>query len=202
MTVAIDPRRSERRLYAPGAKPELVDVPDLSFLMIDGAGDPNTAAEYANAIEAMYGVAFAMRFALKRGAGIDHPVMPLEGLWWVEGDVPFLDAPRDLWRWTMMIRQAEDATPDLLAAGVAKARERHPNPALTLLRLGRFTEGKAAQVMHTGPYSDERPTIEALHAFIADQGLTPRGRHHEIYLGDPRKTAPERLRTVIRQPAA
>lgn len=200
MTVVVDPRKSERVLYTPGALPVIVDVPDLLFLMIDGEGAPDVSEGYRRAVEALYGVAFTIRFALKREADVDHPVMPLEGLWWVEGDVPFLDADRGLWRWTMMIRQAEQATPEFLANAVAKARKKYANPALDLLRLETFWEGTAAQVMHTGPYSEERPTIERLWAFIAEHGLTAHGLHHEIYLGDPRKTAPERLRTVIRQP--
>lgn len=200
MTVVVDPRQSERVLYTPGATPVLVDVPDLHFLMIDGEGAPDVSGGYQQAIEALYGVAFAIRFALKREADIDHPVMPLEGLWWVDGDVPFLDADRGVWRWTMMIRQADEASPEFLANAVAQTSKKHPNPALGLLRLETYWGGRAAQVMHTGPYSEERPTIERLHAFIAQQGLIAHGLHHEIYLGDPRKTAPERLRTVIRQP--
>lgn len=199
MTIVLDPRKSERILYAPGALPVIVDVPDLRFVMIDGAGAPDVSEGYQQAVQALYGVSFAMRFALKREADIDHPVMPLEGLWWVDGDVPFLDADRSQWRWTMMIRQAEQATPEFLASAIAKASKKYANPALDLLRLESFSEGTAAQVMHTGPYSEERPTIERLWAFIVEQGLTPHGLHHEIYLGDPRKTAPERLRTVLRQ---
>jgi hypothetical protein len=202
MTLVVDPRKSERVLYAPGALPVIVHVPDLHFLMIDGEGAPDVSSDYQQAVEALYGVAFAMRFALKREADIDHPVMPLEGLWWVDGDVPFLDADRGLWRWTMMIRQAEQTSPEFLENAVAKAGKKYANPALDLLRLETYSEGTAAQVMHTGPYSEERPTIERLWAFIAEQGFTAHGLHHEIYLGDPRKTAPERLRTVIRQPVS
>jgi hypothetical protein len=172
MAVVVDPRKSERVLYAPGALPVLVDVPDLHFLMIDGEGAPDVSKGYQQAVEALYGVAFAMRFALKREADLDHPVMPLEGLWWVDGGVPFLDADRSLWRWTMMIRQADQVSPEFLTNAIAKASKRYANPALSLLRLETYSEGPAAQVLHTGPYSEERPTIERLRAFISEQGLS------------------------------
>jgi hypothetical protein len=200
MSIVIDPRKTEKFLSAPGGKPSLVDVPAFTFLMIDGTGDPTDSQTFADATQALFSVAYPVRFALKYGAGIDHPVMPLEGLWWIEDDVPFTEASRDLWRWTLMIRQAEEVTPEILIDGITKARAKHPDAAVHLLRLERFEEGRAAQIMHTGPYSKEGPTIEKLHAFVADQGLTLHGRHHEIYLGDPRRTAPERLRTILRHP--
>lgn len=202
MSVAHDPRKTEKHLYAPGPRPSLVEVHELPFFMVDGSGDPNGSEAYAGAVEALFSVAYAVRFALKREAGVDHPVMPLEGLWWMEGDVPFDGAKRDLWRWTLMIRQADEATAEHLAGGIATTRAKRAMPALGALRLETFHEGPAAQILHVGPYSEERATIDRLHAFIATEGLTPRGRHHEIYLNDPRRTAPERLRTIIRHPVS
>ena len=177
-------------------------MPELAFLMIDGEGDPATSPRYTDAVETLYAVAYAARFDLKRGAGVDAKVMPLEGIWWSDapGDVW---ASREAWRWTMMIAQPDALTDDVLQRALTKAGQKRSAASLDRLRLERFAEGRAAQVLHLGPYGEaERPTIERLHAFIAEQGLVARGRHHEIYLSDARRTAPERLRTIIRQPVS
>jgi hypothetical protein len=188
--------------YRASAQPMLVEVPELAFLMIDGEGDPASSARYTDAVEALYAVAYAARFDLKRTAGVDAKVRPLEGIWWTDapGDVW---ASRDEWRWTMMIAVPDALTPAVLDRARAKATQRRPPDSIDRLRLERFAEGMAAQVLHVGPYGEaERPAVEQLHAFIAEQGLAERGRHHEIYLGDARRTAPERLRTIIRQPVS
>ena len=192
-------------LYAPSAKhPSIVEVPDLAFLMLDGRGDPATSEAYVEALEALYGVAYTLKFTLKKAdPERDFKVAPLEGLWWGDEEKPSLASlqdDRDAWNWTMMIAVPDAVTAaELDAAAVAAARKR-PGPAAGRIRLERFAEGLAAQIMHVGPYADEAPTIEGLHAFAAAQGYELRGRHHEIYLGDPRRTAPERLKTVIRHP--
>lgn len=143
-----------------------------------------------------------MKFAVKRQpSGIDFGVMPLEGLWWASDMKTFTD-DKSAWRWTAMIMQPEPATADIVEEARHQAMAKKSLPALELLRFERFTEGAAAQVMYVGAYRDEAPTIEALHAFIAEQGCVAVGKHHEIYLGDPRRSAPEKLRTVIRQPVA
>jgi hypothetical protein len=185
---------------AKAAKPEIVDVPETGFLMIDGEGDPAGAA-YAEAVEALYSVAYGLRFHLKR-EGTDFKVMPLEGRWATEaaGDVW---ASRDRWQWTMMIAEPDAVTAALVESIRESASKRRPNPSLPRVRLERFAEGKSAQVLHVGPYGEaERPSVEALHRFIAESGLVERGRHHEIYLNDPRRTDPERLRTILRHPVA
>jgi hypothetical protein len=201
-TLKLDLKRELRELYSPGREPALVDVPELSFLMIDGRGDPNTSAEFAQAIQALYGVAYGAKFAHKHSGGTDFTVMPLEGLFWEPDMADVLTIDKSSWYWTIMIAQPDEVTPELIAEAREKAARKHASEALERLRLGRFHEGPAAQVMYVGPYSDEGPAIERLHAFIAEQGLERSGRHHEIYLGDPRRTAPERLRTIIRQPVA
>jgi hypothetical protein len=166
--------------------------------MIDGRGDPNASVHYRQAIQALYGVSYALKFALKRRGGPAYRVGQLEGLWWVEhatlhdgGQVPL---------WTAMIGQPDEATPQLVAQAARDLAEKKPLPAARALRLERYREGLCAQVLHVGPYADEGPTIERLHAFIAEQGHRERGKHHEIYLGDPRRAAPERPKTIIRQP--
>ncbi len=199
----IDLKRELRELYLPGRTPSLVDVPEMGFLMIDGQGDPNTAAAYRQAIEALYAVAYTVKFALKgMPGGIDFGVMPLEGLWWTDEASGFESADRSAWKWTAMIMQPDAVTPEIVVQARRQAAAKRSLPALDLLRHERFAEGVAAQVMYVGPYKDEGPVIRALHAYIAEQGYTLVGKHHEIYLGDPRRSAPEKLRTVIRQPIA
>jgi hypothetical protein len=203
----VDLRRELRELYTGGPVPALVDVPELGCLMIDGHGDPNTAPEYAEAVQALYAVAYTIRFALKRrsaedGGAIDAPVMPLEGLWWVPDMRTFTTDDKSAWDWTMLVVQTEHVTAELASAARETATRKKGLPAIERVRLERFTEGRAAQVLHRGPYSAEGPTIAGLHRFVAEQGLVLAGKHHEIYLGDPRRTAPEKLRTIIRQPVA
>jgi hypothetical protein len=198
----IDYKKELKQLYAPSAKePALVDVPPLHFLMIDGQGDPNTSREYVAAVEALYALAYALKFMVKRGpTDVDFVVMPLEGLWWGEG-IDWYDASQKKNRqWTAMIMQPEQVTAELFERALAETRKKKPALPLDRVRFERYDEGLAAQIMYFGPYADEGPTIAQLHGFIAQQGHTLRGKHHEIYLGDPRKTAPEKLRTVIRQP--
>lgn len=196
----LDLTREHRDLYRPRATPAVVDVPEFRFLMVDGEGDPNTAAQYRDALSALYSVAYTARFALKKAGIIDYRVMPLEGLWRVAEGVDFVTAPKADWRWTMMIRQPPEVTDDVVAAARVTAATKAPPAALKRLRLETFHEGRAAQVMHRGPYAEEAPVIAALHAFIAAQGLRLRGDHHEIYLSDPNRSAPANMRTILRQP--
>jgi hypothetical protein len=192
-------------LYRPSAKhPVIVEVPDLAFLQVDGRGDPETAETYHQALEALYSVAYTLKFTLKKAdPERDFKVAPLEGLWWAEEAAPTmadLQRDRDAWNWTMMIAVPDAVTPEEVTAARETAARKKDLPAAPLLRLERLEEGLAAQIMHLGPYSEEAPTIERLHAFAAAEGYELRGRHHEIYLGDPLRTAPERLKTVLRHP--
>ncbi len=178
-----------------------VDVPKLQFLMIDGTGDPNKAQSYKDALDALYSVAYTAKFMLKLGPRkIDFRVMPLEGLWWSDDMNDFRKARKDRWKWTAMIAMPDVVTKADIRAAMAKAAEKKELPALKLLRLEPFREGKAMQTLYLGPYADEGPTIAALHKAIADAGHKLRGKHHEIYMSDPRRTAPAKLKTIIRQP--
>lgn len=198
----IDLKKQLKQFYGPaGTAFTLVDVPALNFLQIDGQGNPNTAPAYREAVEALYGLAYYLKFSLKKSpAGSDFTVMPLEGLWWADDMSQFTSLSKDSWKWTMMILQPEAITPAMFASAVAEVSKKKQLPALPLVRFEPYQEGLAGQVLYTGAYADEGPTIARLHDFIHQQGYQLRGKHHEIYLSDPRKTAPEKLKTIIRQP--
>ena len=191
-------------LKAPRSGIRLLDVPPHRFVMIDGAGPPEPAAFEAR-MPGLYGVAYGLRFASK-ARGVDGKVGPLEGLWWTTDGVTDLgaifggDGGRETWRWTLMIALPPEATPDEIEEQLATGRGKlHPTLSPGL-RTEVFSEGTCAQLMHIGPYAEERATIERLHDGIRAAGLRPVGRHHELYLGDPRRSAPERLKTILRQP--
>ncbi len=177
-----------------------VDLPPLRYLMIDGKGDPNTSVEYAHAVEALFTVSFTAKFAVKKGAeGTDYAVMPLEGLWWAEDLSAFVAGDKQNWNWTMMILQPSLATDAVINDAIAQVARKKKLPALAKLRLEEFSEGRCAQILHVGPFSEEGPTIVRLHEFIkARSGLT--GKHHEIYLSDIRRADSKRWKTILRQP--
>ncbi len=181
-------------------KPALIEVPSLPYLKVDGSGNPNTAPDYAAAVQGLYSLAYTAKFMLKKRGELDFNVMALQGLWWADDMLAFLEGRKDDWRWTMMIVMPEALTQAHIEEARAQAAKKTDPAVLARIRLEPYAEGLAAQVMHLGPYSAEAPTIAALHAFIAAQGCERSGLHHEIYLGDPRRTAPEKLRTIIRQP--
>jgi hypothetical protein len=180
------------RRTAASRDPELIDVPERLLLMADGRGDPNRSQEFPQSTEALFAVSYALRFRIKRELGVDRRVGPLEGLWAIDGGA-FSFHERSNWLWTIMIEQAEEVSPEMVDAATRAKGVRVP------LRLERLREGLAAQILHVGPFADEPRTIDRLHAFIDSRRLRAVGRHHEIYLRDPRRTAPERLRTIIRQ---
>jgi hypothetical protein len=200
----IDLKKELKHLYKPSAKEVVVvDVPPMSFLMIDGSGDPNTAQEYQDAVETLYAVAYALKFAVKKGEeAIDYAVMPLEGLWWTDDMSDFSVDNKDIWKWTAMIMQPEYVTQDQVDETLPQVEKKKNPAALSKLRFEIFHEGLSVQVMHIGPWSAEGPTVERMHNFAKEKGYELRGRHHEIYLSDPRRTAQERLKTVVRQPVA
>ena len=198
-----DIKKERKDLYAPRAGEfALVDVPELAFLMVDGHGNPNTAPAYRDAVEALYAVSYAVRFAARKQLGRVHVVAPLEGLWWAENPDVFLTGSKDDWSWTMMIHQPDWIPAELVEGARAAVARKKDLPALDRLRFERFAEGPSVQTLHVGPYDDEGPAISRMHAFAAGQGLVLRGKHHEIYLGDPRKVEAARLRTVLRQPVS
>lgn len=196
----IDLKKVHRAHYTAGDTPGFVDVPARPYLMIDGEGDPNTSDAYRQAIEALYPLAYGLRKAIKDTTGIAYTVMPLEGLWWVEDMRRFDPDDKSGWQWTAMISQPDEVTAGLAAEVLPAVTQKKKLAAGHLARVEQFGDGRAAQILHLGPYSAEAPTIERLHRFIDDEGLTFDGRHHEIYLTDPRRSAPAKNRTIIRQP--
>ena len=202
----LDLRKQLKHLYQPSAKMvEVVDVPELKFAMVDGAIEPECAPgsspAFQQAIEALYGISFTLKFASKQRSEdpIDYTVMPLEALWWA------LDGQFDIshpgnWGWTAMIMQPDHITDSMFDEGLAKLRNKRPSPALDRLRFGVFHEGLSMQIMHIGPYGDEPATLARMEEFARQNSYILCGKHHEIYLGDPRRSAPEKLRTILRHP--
>jgi hypothetical protein len=195
----------EDELRAVADQVRFVEIGPMRALAVDGDGAPAEPA-FQEAIGALYPVAYGLHFALKR-RGVAAPVGALEGLWWApdqlaSGSVVPAAGQTPTWRWTLFIRVPDDAGDSEVSDAIGAAARKRPSPALGRLRVVAFEEGHSAQILHIGPYAAEQPTIERLHTAIAAAGLQPRGRHHEIYLGDPRRSAPERLRTIIRQPVA
>ena len=200
--IKTDFRKDWRELFGPPATDfVLVTVPELSFLMVDGLGDPNIARSYAEAVEALYSVSYTLKFSSKRDLEHDYVVPPLEGLWWADDPAAFVRHSRDEWRWTMMIMQPGWITVKMVAAALEATDRKKALPALSDLRFDRLHEGLSLQITHIGSYQAEGPTLARLHnEYMPAHGFAFNGPHHEIYLGDPRKTVPEKLKTVLRQP--
>lgn len=185
-------------LYKATTAPAVVDVPERPYLMVDGHGDPDGDA-YKRAVEGLYAVSYAIRFALKK-EGLIYSVMPLEGLWWADDRSVFASGDRSAWRWTMMIHQPPQATREVVDAALAAARAKGRRvDGVELRTLG---EGTSGQILHVGPYATEPETIGRLLAHLHAHGYALAGEHHEIYLSDPRRSAPEKLKTIIRYPVS
>lgn len=197
-----DIKTARRDLYAPkSARFEVVDIPEMPFLMADGNGNPNTSPVYATVVEALYTTAYAVRAIAKEELHRTHTVGPLEGLWSADDLRVFQTRDKDAWDWTLMIVQPEWISTDLATEAMERARKKRGPDAIDRVRFDTFNEGLSVQVLHVGSYDDEAPTIVRMHdEFIPAEGLTLRGRHHEIYLSDARRTGPSRLRTILRQP--
>ena len=197
----IDYKKELKEFYRPPAKKVVeATIPKMNFLMVDGYGAPETI-EYKEAIEALYSVSYTLKFMIKKGdIGIDYGVLPLEGLWWADDMSDFINDNKSKWIWTMMIMQPELVTKDLVHAAINQVKSKKNPPAIDKVRFESFQEGKCAQTLHVGPFSEEGPTVEGVHSFIAECGNELRGKHHEIYLTDIRRAAPENWKTVIRQP--
>ncbi len=202
MPEKIDIKQQYKSLYFPGRAPEIVRVPRLTFLQIDGQGNPASSPAYPTAVSTLYSAAYALKFAVKKQLGIDFAVMPLEGLWWMADGSIVSDENKDFWSWTMMIVQPEWVTPALLDQVLPEVRKKKATPCLDDVRLEAYEEGDCVQRMYTGPYTGEHESIMELHAHALAQGYRLEGKHHEIYLNDPQRTAPERLKTILRQPLA
>jgi hypothetical protein len=198
----VDIKKELKHLYQASSKEVVeVDVPAMAYLMLDGEGDPNTSQEYADAVEALFSVSYTAKFAVKKGPlAIDYGVMPLEGLWWADDMSTFSCSDKSNWKWTMMIMQPELVTHQTIQEAIASVEKKKPSlSALANLRVELFSEGRCAQLMHIGPFSEEGPTIERVHQFISEQGRLS-GKHHEIYLSDIRRAHPSKWKTIIRQP--
>jgi hypothetical protein len=202
----LDLRKHYKHLYQPSAKKvEVVEVPPLRFAMIDGEIEPGhgpgTSPAFQQALQALYGISYTLKFASKQRKEnpIDYTVMGLEGLWWVEGGEFDIKKP-DNWRWTAMILQPDHISLEMFQDGLAQLRRKKPNPALDKLRLETFHEGLSIQIMHIGPYADEPATIARMGAFAQEKGYRMCGKHHEIYLGDPLRADPAKLKTILRHP--
>ena len=205
MPAKIDFKKTMKEFYQPKPKEVvLIDVPEMQFLMIDGMGSPGDSKEYQDALAVLYPIAFKTKF-LNKAKGKDYVVPPLEGLWWADNMNDFTEGNRDRWKWTMMIMQPGWVTLDMINEAILITKKKKPelSELLPKLRLEKYKEGKAAQIMHIGPYSEEGPTVQKVHDFIQKKGGKFDGKnqkHHEIYLSDPRKANPVTMKTVIRQP--
>lgn len=182
----------------------LFDVPEMQYLMIDGQGDPNNDPSYGAALEALYPVAYKIKFASKQQLGRDYVVPPLEGLWWADDMESFTGArDKTQWRWTMMLMVPEWIGEDLVAEAIALVAAKTDPSRLRDVRLEKFHEGLCVQTLHLGSFDDEGPVLERMHTeFVLNQGLQLTGKHHEVYFSDPRRAAPEKLRTLLRQPVS
>lgn len=201
MTTKTDYKKVLKELYAPSGKAfSIVTVPPLNYLMVDGRGDPNNSPTYTDAVQALYSVSYALKFMAKNELEQDYTVMPLQGLWWSEDNSHFVSNEREAWEWTMMVMQPDLITAEMVQTCIEKSRKKKPLASLDALRLERYDEGEAAQILYTGAYSDEAETIARLHDFIDEQGYDKAGKHHEIYLSDPNRVAAEKLKTILRYP--
>ncbi|KUO53559.1 MAG: transcriptional regulator [Desulfitibacter sp. BRH_c19] len=204
----LDYKKEYKDLYIPKAKPTIIDVPTMNFIMIDGKGDP-VHEEYQLAVSTLYGLAYTIKMSKKNEMQpqgyFEYVVPPLEGLWWISGG-SFDFKRRDNWLWTSMIRQPEFVTPDVFDWACKECSSKKPELNIEKARFETFTEGLCVQMMHIGPYANEPESIQLMRDFMAEHDLVDgtgsQRKHHEIYFSDPRKTAPQKLKTVLRHPVA
>jgi hypothetical protein len=199
MLTRIDLKRELKPLFRATRVPGWLNVPALNYLTVTGSGAP-AGSEFQRAVQALYTAAYTLKFTLKKSGTMDYAVMPLEALWWIPGRETFDQKHPETWHWKLMMVVPDEVSEDMVEEPLKRAQEKKPElaEALARVRFERFEEGRCAQVLHVGPYAAEGPVIEALHHFIAAAELAPGGKHHEIYLSDPRRTAPSRLKTIIR----
>ncbi len=196
----IDLRKKLKPLYTASARtPVILEVPAAGCLMVDGTGEPGGTV-FQEAVGSLYSVAYTLKFRFKKEKSVDYPVMALEGLWHADSMDHFLSQERKDWTWTLFIVLPDVVTRKDVQSAIVDVKKKAKFPRFPAVRFERFAEGTCAQVLHVGPYSTERETIDRLHAFLAERGYRPRGSHHEIYLGDPRRAKPENLKTILRQP--
>jgi len=196
-----DLRKELSACYNPKAgRVDVLQIPGFSVFMLDGAGNPNTTPAFQEATSALYSLSYTLKFAVKASLQIDYPVLPLEGLWWTPDMSTFSLEKKDEWLWSLFIVQPDFVTSEMVEDARSQAMKKRPNPFLADIRFTVYDEGLCAQTMHLGLYAAEAPTMQMLHQYIIDNGFAFNGKHHEIYLSDPRRTAPEKIKTILRQP--
>ncbi len=203
MTDSIDYKKQWKEFYQPSAKqPVILTLPVMNYLMIDGSGNPNTTPLFQDAIATLYPLSYALRFEIKRTTGISYTVLPLEGLYWgtPQNQMVFSDEDKGKWSWTLMICQPDLVTKDLFEAQKIEVKKKKSPPLIDQVRFESLEENTVVQMMHIGPFDEEAKTVEKMNHFAFDQGYQLSGKHHEIYMNDFRKTAPEKLKTVLRHP--
>ena len=199
----VDLKKQLADYHPPIGRFELVTVPPRHYLMIDGHGDPNTSPAFAEAIETLYPIAYKLKFASKQGLGRDYVVPPLEGLWWADDMDAFSNRDKSQWDWTLLLLVPDWIDQAMVDAAVEQVAAKDPPARLGDVRFDLLDEGLCVQTLHVGSFDDEGPVLQRLHEeFIPNQGLTPTGHHHEVYFSDFRRTAPDKLRTLLRQPVA
>lgn len=198
----IDFKRSLPSFRAKQGRFDLIEVPDSQYLMIDGRGDPNTSPAFATALTSLYPLAYGLKFFSKRELGRDYVVPPLEGLWWADDMAAFTSArDKSAWDFTLMLFVPDWLDGDHIDGAIDTVRAKGSAPRLGEVRFGALREGTCVQTLHIGAFDDEGPVLERMHTdIIPGAGMTMTGKHHEIYLSDVRRTAPERQRTILRQP--
>jgi hypothetical protein len=199
---AINLKKELKDFYNPSAKAvSMVDVPAMNFIMVDGQGAP-ASPQFQQAIEALYSVAYTIKFAKKKREGVDYPVIALEGLWWADNMQDFDPniGDRNQWQWTLLMMQPIAVSRIDFESGREAAAKKKPNLSIKLVRLDNFQEGPSAQILHVGPFTEEGPNVQRLHQKIAEIGGQSSGKHHEIYLSDFRRVEPAKMKTVLRQP--
>lgn len=198
----LDYKKTYKQLYNTKKEPTLVDVPELQYLAIDGHGDPNTSEAFKTAVEALFTVSYSIKFSVKKSLGKDYSVMPLEGLWWTADMRKFGTKDKSNWDWTLIVMQPDFITEIIVEENKQSAFKKKGNPDILKLRLIKLAEGKSVQILHIGSYASETENIQKIHAKIRELGGKFDGlvqKHHEIYLSDMRKVAPEKLKTIVRQ---
>ena len=200
MAGKIDIKKQHKQLFAPKREPHLVDVPKFQYLMIDGEGTPEGTA-FQDAIAALYSTAYTTKFALKKAGREDFVVPPLEALWWADDEAAFEENRRDEWQWTLMVILPDHVSDEDLRGTLAELEKKGKlTDVHGRMRTEVLEEGQAVQCLYVGPYDSMGDTISAMQEFAESKGLEFAGKHHDVYLSDPRRTAPEKLKTVLRRP--
>ncbi|MEK6646402.1 MAG: GyrI-like domain-containing protein [Candidatus Firestonebacteria bacterium] len=196
-----DYKKKLKYLYDASAdKIGIIDIPPMNYLMIDGKGNPNKVPSFKEAVGTLYSISYNLKFTIKKEKNIDYKVMPLEGLWWMEDMNSFNPNTKDEWKWTIMIIQPDFIKKENAIKAIDYVKRKSGFNGFPKVRFEKLEEGKCAQILYIGPYENEESTIKNMHKFVLENGYSLYGKHHEIYLSDPRKCAPEKLRTIIRQP--